>query len=316
MSRKKPSQNNLPLNSWKLDQIAKSTFFHQKLHEWHLVEIAQQIEAIRGDTLNWDGLGISEKAWNRVIHQGIKPIIVFAHPHVLQSVAGSTAYYRMWAMVSQKSMKHIGWPTDSFERGKAVPTDETANKLAQHLNWLISQLVETDETLDPREFDLWRGMAAGSQAQGSWQNNKGALAEVAIREIVRQRVGHKNLAASETEMAVNTIYLTDGRRVVFASEPDIAIYQDEVPLIAVEIKGGIDPAAVLERVGAALKSLRRTRQENPASVTILMLQAASLTSRALDDLGINTEIITHLFSIQAMLENETERERFFEILKL
>lgn len=117
-------------------------------------------------------------------------------------------------------------------------------------------------------------------------------------------------------MAVNTIYLTDGRRVVFASEPDIAIYQDELPQVAVEIKGGIDPAGVLERVGAALKSLRRTRQENPASVTILMLQDASLTNRALDDLGINTEIITHLFSVQAVLENETDRERFFEILKL
>jgi hypothetical protein len=37
------------------------------------------------------------------------------------------------------------------------------------------------------------------------------------------------------------------------------------------MKGGIDPAGILERIGAALKSLQRTRQENANLVTVLIL---------------------------------------------
>ena len=73
---------------------------------------------------------------------------------------------------------------------------------------------------------------------------------------------------------------------VFADEPDVAIYQNDVPQVAVEVKGGIDPAGVLERIGAALKSLQRTRQENPNSVTVLILQDVSMTQRAKEDLNL------------------------------
>ena len=72
--------------AWALDQLQKSLFFHQRLHEWQLLEVAQQIEGISGESLSWDmpALNISEMAWNRIIRSGIKPIIVFAHPTVLQ----------------------------------------------------------------------------------------------------------------------------------------------------------------------------------------------------------------------------------------
>ena len=35
--------------SWTIDQITKSEFFHQKLHEWGLLEIAYERESIKGD---------------------------------------------------------------------------------------------------------------------------------------------------------------------------------------------------------------------------------------------------------------------------
>lgn len=68
--------------SWTVDQLAKSEFFHQKLHEWALIEVAQQIEQVKGESLFWDKpkLAISEKAWDKVIHRGIKPVTL----HVLQ----------------------------------------------------------------------------------------------------------------------------------------------------------------------------------------------------------------------------------------
>jgi hypothetical protein len=74
--------------TWFLDQLTKSEFFHQKLHEWKMLSVAEAVEAFRGETLRWNlpDLGISEAAWNRVIHRGIKPVTVFAHPQVLMTI--------------------------------------------------------------------------------------------------------------------------------------------------------------------------------------------------------------------------------------
>lgn len=303
------------IEAWTLDQLAKSAFFHRKLHEWKMLEIADLIDRVHGENLNWSDLNISEPAWNKVIHRGIKPVAVFAHPHVLQTVAGSAGYYRMLAMVSQKSMKRIGINLDSYEAGSPLSNEETAVTIARHLNRTISSLVEADEKIDVREFDLWRGMAAGSQAQGSWQNSKGVSAEVAIREIILLRLRERGIMPGE-QANVAKIDLGKGRLLVFADEPDIAVYRNDVPQVAVEVKGGIDPAGVLERIGAALKSLQRTRLENPDSVTVLILQDVSITERARKDLDLSAGTVSHLFSTKAILENEQERERFFAILEI
>lgn len=310
-----PEKKQASHEAWTLDQLAKSTFFHRKLHEWKLLEIADQIDQVRGENLDWDDLQISEQAWSKIIHRGIKPIIVFAHPHVLQTIPGSVSYYRMLALVSQKSMKRVGFNLDPYEVGSPITDGQMAVAIARHLNRIVSALVEADDEIDAREFYLWRGMAAGSQAQGSWQNTKGEAVEKAVREIILQRLQKRGLI-SGSQVSAAQIDLKDGRILVFADEPDIAIMQNDMPQVAVEIKGGIDQAGVLERIGAALKSLRRTRQENPHSVTVLILPDVAMTERAQEDLSINVETVTHLYSLKAILENELERERFFQTLQV
>lgn len=306
------------ITAWTLDQLAKSQFFHQKLHEWRLIETAEQIETIAGETLNWtlSELMITEVAWNRIIHRGIKPIIVFAHPEVLQKIIGATSYYRMLAMVSQKSMNKIGSGLLAYEEGHKQPSAATSLKLAQHLNKIICTLVEMDDTINDREFDLWRGMAAGSQAQGSWQNNKGSLAEKDVRLLVLSKLSALGIIAEEVKLG--QFSLTDGRLLVFSSEPDIAIYEMGVVKVVVEIKGGIDSAGVLERIGATLKSLQRARQENPQATTILITQATALTSRALEDLELNKSVVNHVFTIEAILDSARNDaiERFYQLLGL
>ena len=129
--------------TWRLDQFAKSVFFHQKLHAWGLIEVAEQIETLAGENLDWklDNLKISSRAWNKVIHSGIKPIIVFAHPAVLTAIKKSVSYYRMLAMVSQKSMNQIGLGTARFEQSATVPNSMRAISIARRLNLIISHLI-------------------------------------------------------------------------------------------------------------------------------------------------------------------------------
>lgn len=305
--------------SWIIDQITKSGFFHQKLHEWGLLEIAYEVEAIKGEKLKWDlkELNISQTAWNKIIHRGIKPVIVFSHPEVLKGNPKRISYYRMLAMVSQKSMSKVGLAVNRYENGRKNFDDNVALKISKHLNKIISVLIEHDEEIDAREFDLWRGMAAGSQTQGSWQNTKGDRAEVVIKELIERRAKGKDLIIKKIIHGKSEKFeLKDGRILVMGSEPDVGIYENNIIQIAVEIKGGIDPAGVLERFGATLKSLRRAKQENPKSVTVLIVQGVSLTPTAEEEICKSKATIDHLFKIEDILENEDLRKQLFDVLKI
>lgn len=303
--------------AWAVDQLAKSEFFHQKLHEWGMLEVANRIDQVKGEDLTWEvnQLGISPKAWARVIHRGIKPVTVFAHPDVLSSIPRSVAYYRMLAMVSQKSMTRVGLATANHEISESALAEPTAAVLARHLNRIISNLVEADDTIDPREFDLWRGMAAGSQAQGSWGNTKGDRIEVVIRGILQRRIREGGLAVAESADK-SQVELLDGRVAVFADEPDFALYQNEKIVAAIEIKGGIDNAGVLERVGAAIKSLGRARRENQDAITVLVIQGVSMSPKAYEDLAGNRDAVNHWFLVEDILDSDAIRDEFFVLLRL
>jgi len=307
------------IDSWTIDQITKSGFFHQKLHEWGLLEIAYELENIKGEDLEWnlEDLNITLNAWNKVIHRGIKPIKVFSHPEVLKQNSKRIGYYRMLAMVSQKSMLRIGFGVNQYEENHNTLDDNVALEISRHLNKIVSVLIEHDEKIDVREFDLWRGMAAGSQAQGSWQNLKGTEAEVLIKELVERRMREKELISERTMNEKSKVLkLKDGRELIFGSEPDVGFYRDDMIQIAVEIKGGIDPAGVHERFGAALKSLRRAKQANPNSLTILIMQGVSLTANAEEEIKKSKSIIDYFFTIEGVISEESVRRQLFGILQI
>lgn len=303
---------------WLIDQVTKSEFFHQKLHEYGLLEIAYAIEDIRGENLDWnkENLGISENAWNKVIHRGIKPVRVFAHPYVLETVHRSVGYYQKLALVSLKSMNNVGMSITRYEAGynKLPMSEQKTLKVCHRLNELISRLIESDDTLDPREFDLWRGMTAGSTAQGSWQNRKGNRTEDVIKGILTRRIRNRGLLVEQSGDG-RKLQIKDGRIIEYGSEPDLAIYsKDHTIQIAIEIKGGIDTAGVLERIGAVIKSLSRVKQENPDSTTVLIIPKVSITEQAEQELETHRNDIDHWFTVEDVLNDDAVRQHIFELL--
>ena len=122
-------------------------------------------------------------------------------------------------------------------------------------------------------------------------------------------VTNENLDAS-------TINLLDGRVIIFADEPDIGIYKDEKIIAAVEIKGGIDRAGILERIGAAIKSLSRAKTINSESITVLILQGVYITQQAIDDLNNHQLIVNHWFTVEEVLENNQKQKQLFAILDI
>ncbi len=147
--------------AWLLDQLTKSEFFHQKLHEWGLLAVASAIEKAKGEQFKWDisALDISKRAWEKVIHRGIKPVAVFAHPVILEQTVGAVGYYRMLSMVSQKSMNRVGIPVVRYEEGRNAPAPALALAIAKHLNHIISRLINWMNTLTPVSLsygEAWR----------------------------------------------------------------------------------------------------------------------------------------------------------------
>ncbi len=304
---------------WIIDQVTKSKFFHAKLHEWELIEIVHELETIKGEELDWNKqeLGISLKAWDKIIHRGIKPIRVFSHPKVIKENPKRVRYYRMLAMVSQKSMTKVGLSVNDYEENRKKLDYNTALRISRHLNRIISILIEDDEELDEKEFDLWRGMAAGAQAQGAWQNTKGDMAEIIIKDLIKKRINEKGVVIKEKKNGKNEMFiLEDGRVLLMSNEPDIAIYKDKIIQISMEIKGGIDPAGVLERFGAALKSLKRAKEENPNSITILIMQGVSLTPKAKQEIDKSKEIIDYFFIFEDIINEKDIRENLFKLLNI
>jgi len=313
-------RSDMEKEKWTVDQLTKSQFFHHKLHEWGLLEIAYELESVKGEDFDWDlkSLNIAAKAWDKVIHKGIKPVRVFAHPEVLKQNPKMVGYYRMFAMVSQKSMARVGLSVQKYEYGRSDLDDSAALEVSEYLNRIVSILIESDEKIDEREFDLWRGMAAGSQAQGSWGNTKGDRAEVVVKDLVERRVKERALVFGETSRGRSKVLeLNDGRILVLGTEPDVGIYRgDKLIQIAIEIKGGIDPAAVLERFGAPLKSLRRAKQENDSSITILIMQGISLTPRVKEEINNSRNAIDHFFTIADVIGNDDVRKHLFTIMRI
>lgn len=73
---------------------------------------------------------------------------------------------------------------------------------------------------------------------------------------------------------------------------------------------------VLERFGAALKSLRRAKQENSKSITVLIMQGVSLTTKAREEIAKSKSIIDYFFTIEDIIGDEEVRKDLFKVLKI
>lgn len=306
-------------DAWFMDQIKKSKFFREKLHNWKMIEITDELDMLDGSKYDWDlnKLKIKHDAWKNVIHMGIKPIMAFMNPEIIYSKPERVRYYRMLAMASQKSMMHIGLNVNKFEDNATCETsDEKDNilKIARHLNNVISTLMEYGPPITLLEMTLWRGMGAGNQAQGSWHNSKGANVEARVKELICRRLIDTKKLNSKLNWATSKNFDLIDRKLIFSSEPDVRFQKSKKIEIAIEIKGGIDSAGALERYGAALKSLGKVRKTHPNVKTILLLEKTSLTPEMHDRISEESTIDQH-YTLDSLFDN-TNLQKFFDDLEI
>lgn len=242
---------------WRRDQESKSLFMLQKVTEWGLEGMLGSLSRIDGNQYEWrqDELGIEQGAWNKIVHSEIQPIMVFAHPAIIQGDTRRFMYYRHIAMISQKSMSGMGLQIGKLEEAPARSADGgELLKRCEVINGITSNLVLRMDTVTLKKIIICLGMGAGTQAGGSWHNAKGREVERAVWEKIKARAKSNGLRIEEIG---DDAFVHGGTCYKLASDPDIGAYRDGRLIASVEIKGGIDPAAALERGGAVQKSCSR-----------------------------------------------------------
>lgn len=339
----------VPYEVTKESYLLKSTFFYSKLKTNGYFELFADIEKmslIDGATLNWsqrDKWKISVSAWDVLEKSNIEPMLVFVHPKVLQLNPSFLKYYRSVAMISQKGLKALTGVSniEKIEAGKVEAgklPQKSINNIVAIINEILSLVVSLATDIDKNEIQGMMYATAGTNIDGSWRNSIGAEGERVIRSIILKEVlahdevssitdrQNKTTAIAELQKAkiieeidnIKTVNLINGYSILFSSEPDISMFNDEGAIVGtIEIKAGLDPAGALERLGAMFKSFENTLAEYPDAVTILV--ASCITDEVEARLGASMSVRQKYITTEITSSENNQRKfanRMRKILKL
>lgn len=339
----------VPYEVTKESYLLKSTFFYNKLKTngyFDLFMDVQKMSRIEGASLNWsqrDKWKISKSAWDTLVKGNIDPMLVFVHPKILQLNPSFLKYYRSVAMISQKGLRALSGVSniEKIEAGKVEPgklPQKSVNSIIEIINEILSLVVSLATDLDGNEIQGMMYATAGTNIDGSWRNSIGAEGERVIRSIILKEVlAHKEVSSitdrqnktvpiEELKLdrvideidAIKIVNLINGYSILFASEPDISMFNDEGDIVGIiEIKAGLDPAGALERLGAMFKSFENTLAEYPDAVTILV--ASCITDEVEARLGAAMSVRQKYITTEITSSENNQRKfanRMRRILKL
>lgn len=326
----------VPESVIKESYLLKSTFFYNRLLTEGYFSLFAQIKKyakVEGDNLLWnhlEGWHISQEAWGTITENDIQPLLVFAHPKVLQLNPHFLKYYRSVAMIPQKGLKSVSGVSnvDSIEDGKVEPgklSQNQVDRLVQTINETMSMVVSLASDINEKKLEGMMYSTAGTKIDGSWRNSIGAEGERVVRRIIL----HEMLAHSEVTSVVDkdnqihsisewdigdsfdsikVINLVNGYSILFSSEPDVTMFDGKGAIVGViEIKSGLDPAGALERLGAMFKSFENTLAEYPNAVTILV--ASCITDEVESRLGASM-LVRQKYITTNITSNEHEKRKF------
>jgi len=161
----------------------------------------------------------------------------------------------------------------------------------------------------------------GTEIQGSWVNLIGQGAARNVEEMILQQArrhrwlqkSHRTvLRAGRKRRRQLELFLRNGWRIIFSSEPDVAVYDSKGVLrAAVEIKGSMDKAGAQTRYGEAKKSFSKALRENPRCETFYL--ASCFTQAVLQQIKEDGQV-RQVFNLADVLSNVSRRQEFLDEL--
>ncbi len=267
---------------------------------------------------------ISQAGWEHVRSLGQSAVSVFCHPDMLIEEPFVSLYYRGINGLSRKEVQEQAVSVDNWEIDptlrlrKPRVTVQPAVRVAGLYNSFISSIIEN--TADWTLENGYRTMIAsiGISFDGSIRNKMGQLPEQRLRSLLLRFVFENGLLVDPAYPDVNSIptnpesgryNLSDDFVMVFGSEPDVAFLHGNSLDATVEIKGGIDPAGALERLGAAEKSAQAAIAVNSRCKNFLV--AGVITTEMRRRLR-QSRFFDKDFLLVELLSSEIRQDEFFD----
>lgn len=231
---------------------------------------------------------VPSDALNHVARLGLRGERVFPVPVILEHAPPLIGYYRMLLGLSKKEFGDKGklgygpWLT-AEERGEIPP------RLLMHLPQLceafiapLVELVRAMDTFDDRDLSDLTLLTLGPTLQGGRNNVIGSRASRAVFEALRSLVDDWIVFDSERLVRFETL---EGQKfaLIEGSDPDVRLDMtsasgEEVPIVAIEIKGGEDASNAHNRAGEAEKSHLKAKIAGYRHCwTIMVMQGISRT---------------------------------------
>lgn len=301
--------------------IARAKLFYSILQKKKPGRLFERVEECASGNVSWDfpQSGISGEAFSIVKDMKLNPALVFCHPRILAECPDILEYYRNLAAISQKGLSQI--MSGRLPKSTHKTNDLRFRVISNVLNEIISSII-----IGTEDFSITLAREAilaemGTEIQGTWVNfiGKGAAQAVEgiiyeyankkkfIREIEKKDVTIKGKKHKQTH-----IVLTNGCRIIFSSEPDVAIRNEKDKLLAaIEIKGSLDKAGAQTRLGEAKKSFSKAKAENAHCKTFYL--ASCYTDAVYEQLKIEREIDDH-FNLVDILSDDGMKRKFLKEL--
>jgi hypothetical protein len=301
--------------------IARAKLFYSVLHKKNIPNLFARVKQLSTNKLTWNlsELGILDQAFSIVKKASIEPVYIFCHPAVLEQDAELFEYYRNLAALSQKGLSQIF--SGRIPKSRKGDNRERHRVIVRILNQIISSVI-----VDVKGFSLSLAQNAflseiGTEIQGTWVNMIGQGAAKAVEGIIHDHAQAEGFISSTERKEVSVsgkkrkqihLVLTNNWRIIFSTEPDVAIRDPKGRLqVAIEIKGSMDKAGAQTRLGEAKKSFAKAKAENAHCSTIYL--ASCYTDAVLSQLKTEREVDLH-FNLIEILADQTKKIQFVKEL--
>jgi hypothetical protein len=315
----------------------RATFFVRNLRGMRLWEAIHEVHRIikLKNSFTWRDykrFGIDSEAWRRVAEKKIHPLLLFSHPRVLAEQPRLLLYYRTVALISQKGLGTlVGGNIAAVEAGKVEKLEPRwLSEVVIALNSLQAAIIRTAADINADDLPGYQFATAGATIQGSWNNAIGDEGEAAVKTILVKhlqseivQVVWRDGATSDFDPVsatalldcigqVRVLRLQGGHHLLFSSEPDVSLRDpNDIPVVAVEVKAGADPAGALERLGAAMKSFENDRNLKPRVKTVYVVR--SITPELQKRISQGSPF-DHTFGLSELLADDRTQRVFANVI--
>jgi hypothetical protein len=301
--------------------IARAKLFYSVLHKKDIPNLFDRVKQLSTNKLTWNltELGILDQAFSIVKKASIEPAHIFSHPAIIEQEADLLEYYRNLAALSQKGLSQI--LSGRIPKSQKGDNRERSRVIIRILNQIISSVI-----VDAKGFSLSLAQNTilsemGAEIQGTWVNMIGQGAAKVVEGIIHDHAQAEGFISSTEKKEVSVLgkkrkqihlVLTNNWRIIFSSEPDVAIRDPKGRLqVAIEIKGSMDKAGAQTRLGEAKKSFAKAKAENAHCSTIYL--ASCFTNAVLSQLKTEREVDLH-FNLIEILADESKKMQFLKEL--